>query len=465
MCYRQMIIKTHSPAGQKLSFVPCGRCEECRDSNRLQWQFRLRCELDYCRKLGWHIGFFTLTYDDEHLPHIPESCFRVAAPEQCPPCFSRHDVRTFIDNIRKRIHERYKVKSLRYLVASEFGKSTQRPHYHGIICFPSEVPPDEMFDLIKSQWKCGFVFPKDYLGGVDSHGYHHKPFIIDGDVQGAAQYASKYVCKDLDFFRYVDSYEFVDKDDPCYRHLKDCFPFHLQSRGIGSSYLAMLDLTDMLRVLREGESFVGVNRRVTIPLYVRNKILYNNRYEFFEPSYDGPDVHKDWIWNPGKNRFTYCKGNGTHCRSVIREPSDVYCEHYRELYAQKLEYYTEFFTQLQREDYWIARKLDRSFALRLSSAMSSVNPERMARYYLCYRGVEQKYWNFDDDARQFFQRYDLEPVVSDKLEPWFVDRFNEFEFFDKVIDEVCNQLRFAVAYNLEKRNRSRALSDYYSHLT
>ena len=59
--------------------------------------------------------------------------------------FSRTDVRTFIDNIRKRLFDLYHVTALRYMVCSEYGDHTKRPHYHGIVSFPPECDPKKVF--------------------------------------------------------------------------------------------------------------------------------------------------------------------------------------------------------------------------------------------------------------------------------------------------------------------------------
>lgn len=464
MCYRHMMIRTHLDSGQKVTFVPCGKCEECRDSNRMQWQFRLRTELDYCRKIGWHIGFFTLTYDDKHLPHLPDIAFKGAPPSERVPCFSRYDVKTFIGNIRKRLNERYGVSGLRYLVASEYGSHTQRPHYHGIICFPSTVSGESMHSLIKEQWKNGFVFPKDYRGGLDSHGYRHSPFLIDGDVEGAAQYAGKYVCKDLDFYRSISDYELVERDSDEWRIVKDCMPFHSQSQGIGRSYLASLDLSDMLKVLRRGESFIGKSKTVNIPLYIRNKILYNNKYQFVYVGSGALDVSNDWSWSFEKNKFVYTPKKGDYVRQVLREPSAVYLEHYREIFAQKHEYYEQLFSDMSKKDYWLNRKVEDKFAVSISTAMSHVDPSRLADYYLSYYGVNERYWQYSDPAIQYMVRY-MKFVPITQVEPWQVENSLLFDDYRQIIDYCCTQLHCCINLDLEKRKRSRLLKDYYSHRT
>ena len=146
MCIEFLKIRAKNKYAPQGYFVPCGKCEECRRSLNSQWFFRLRSELDWCRRNAWNIGFFTLTYDDTHVPRFPEEMIKndwlyKEKGELPPMCFRRKDVRDFIDNIRKRLHERYRIAGIRYMVCSEYGSDpnyTQRPHYHGLICFPSK---------------------------------------------------------------------------------------------------------------------------------------------------------------------------------------------------------------------------------------------------------------------------------------------------------------------------------------
>ena len=71
MCSHLMKIKSVRSNAPKYAYVPCGKCEECRRSQKSQWAFRLRCELDALWRKRWHIGFFTLTYSDECLQNCP----------------------------------------------------------------------------------------------------------------------------------------------------------------------------------------------------------------------------------------------------------------------------------------------------------------------------------------------------------------------------------------------------------
>lgn len=124
---------------------------------------------------------------------------------------------------------------MRYGIFSEFGDVTRRSHYHGLIMFPQEIPDEWMFEQIKRNWTDkGFVFPNDIRGGCDSHGYNHKPFICSGDTEGAANYAAKYACKDLAFYKSLG--DDVDIKNPWFKRFK---PFHIQSRSLGKCFCSI----------------------------------------------------------------------------------------------------------------------------------------------------------------------------------------------------------------------------------
>ena len=102
-------------------FVPCGHCDECRISQQNAWSWRLRAEIESLTKYGWRVGFFTLTYNDDYLPHFADDAFDVGFSEPVM-CFSRADVRLFVDDVRKALWREYgitKNERLRYIICSE----------------------------------------------------------------------------------------------------------------------------------------------------------------------------------------------------------------------------------------------------------------------------------------------------------------------------------------------------------
>lgn len=464
MCVRQTFVKSLSECGSGIAFVPCGRCEECRDSKKYQWQFRLRCELDFCKKQKWNIGFFTLTYDNANLPVICDAYYKdeTQVPETPIACFSRTDVRTFIDNIRKRLFDLYRVTALRYMVCSEYGDHTKRPHYHGIVSFPPECDPKKVFELVHSQWKKGHVFPRYFTGGVDSHGYNHKPFLITGDVEGAAVYGAKYVCKDLGFYASLRGHELVDKDDPLWKYAKDCLPFHCQSRSIGKSYLSNLSDADLLRLLREGESFVGVSKRIHLPLYIRNKILYTPKYQFVERSQcNMPSA--DWWYDFEADKWRFKKGEGTHFRQVTKEPTKFLLDNYEQIYSQKCEYYRQFFMDISRLDYWVNRGF-KCGSDRLVKELSRISDlDHFVNYFVAYYGVSKDKWFSSSPARQWLLRYvplsKLSSVNPSKRS--FV--FKDERLYDDIIGKVCTRLEYLQTADKDKRKRISYIQDIYKH--
>lgn len=467
MCVRLFKIKSKSDYAQKFAFVPCGVCEECRESLKNQWSFRLRTELEYCRQRKWNVGFFTLTYNDAHLPHIPYQAFYEQKLPQdvngnpvfpAVPCFSRYDVRTFIDNIRKRLNERYGLSGnsrIRYLIACEYGSHTKRPHMHGLVCFPCNVPPNEVFSLIKRNWHNGFVFPKDIRGGVDSHGYKHKPFLLQGDVAGAAVYASKYCCKDLDYYESIKGYD-LDK-----AAVKDCMPFHIQSRSIGLQYFQNKDAAGLLDALKNGESFKGSLKRLPLPLYIKKKILYTPHYTF-EPSKIG-----DWWYDFEFDKWRYKKGQGTHKRCVGQKALDFFKENLNEVFSQKVEYYRSLFVDMKSVDFWTTKKLSFDTSKRFASiaerleVSTGLTAERLAIGYMSYYGVPYERCKAVSPELFYLSRY-CPDMDLEKCPPLNETYYRNIRVY---IGFLIDCLRFVVTKDVDKRKRISRIIDKYKSLT
>lgn len=252
MCLRSVKVKSVSPYGVKRAFVPCGKCKDCRISYKSQWSLRLACELSARQEQGWYVCFCTLTYNDDNLPHVPNDLIKdLDSSLSSPSCFDRKHVRDFIVDIRRDLHEFYGVKGLVYMVCSEFGSHTRRPHYHCIFCVDPKCPPEIFYGYVKKYWKYGFVFPKDFRGGLDRKGHQHMPFLVKGTARFAGAYCAKYCCKDLDFDKSLArfSIDFKSKDWKRYQ----CF--HVQSKGLGYSYLVGKSLSELEDIFLHGIHF------------------------------------------------------------------------------------------------------------------------------------------------------------------------------------------------------------------
>jgi hypothetical protein len=119
--------------------VPCGKCYACLSRKRSEWAFRLQKE----QKYSTSSYFFTLTYDDEHIP-VNENGF---------PSVSKDDVQRFM----KRLRKMYAPNKIRYFITSEYGPTTFRPHYHGILFNAPVASVDGLYRDLEKSWRLGFV--------------------------------------------------------------------------------------------------------------------------------------------------------------------------------------------------------------------------------------------------------------------------------------------------------------------
>lgn len=127
-----------SPKGDFVT-VPCGKCYACLSRKRSEWAFRLQKEQRYSDSSY----FFTLTYDDEHIP-VNEKGF---------PSVSKDDIQRFM----KRLRKLYSPTKIRYFITSEYGPSTFRPHYHGLLFNAPVASVDRFYRDLEKAWGLGYV--------------------------------------------------------------------------------------------------------------------------------------------------------------------------------------------------------------------------------------------------------------------------------------------------------------------
>lgn len=137
--------------------VPCGHCEACVYSAAQEWRVRITEEFNSSQ----NAVFFTLTYNDECLPLSVGTSFdgeRVVVP-----CVSKRDIQLFLKRLREYYRQEFNYDGLRYYICSEYGPTTFRPHYHGILFnIPnfeprSEVSLHKVTETICDKWSNGFV--------------------------------------------------------------------------------------------------------------------------------------------------------------------------------------------------------------------------------------------------------------------------------------------------------------------
>ena len=148
--------------------VPCGKCEACKRANRSDWF--IRAVYEWKEHGCSNTFFYTLTYNNEHLPRF------------CGvPCFRKKDIQDFMKLLRVRL-DKLDIKC-KFLCTCEYGELRNRSHYHILIYLSKECNPYWLYRFIRDSWKNGFVMPGANVGLVNSY--------------AGIQYVTKYVTKDF----------------------------------------------------------------------------------------------------------------------------------------------------------------------------------------------------------------------------------------------------------------------------
>lgn len=172
--------------------IPCGKCAACLNSRNSSMAERIKFEARHHR----FTLFFTLTYDNEHLPifrpfqsldgfsqvrpigrvssrpnyfrYLPYCPYydEVTKTDSVPRLSISHytgdsadfgvccksDVINFIKRFRQKVFNYDKEITFKYYIASEYGPRTFRPHYHGLLFFDSQEFTTVVSDFIIGSW-------------------------------------------------------------------------------------------------------------------------------------------------------------------------------------------------------------------------------------------------------------------------------------------------------------------------
>lgn len=290
MCFRPLSIRANKCYDISLYTpdaytVPCGKCEECRNLHRSDWATRMQFEVHDLAKRGGHALMLLLSYNDENLPLFPYSGL------EDMPCFNKQHVLDFLNKLKVYAHRLYGKGSFKYMICSEYGEHTRRPHYHIIIMLEPCVDWFSFCLKVHEYWKHGFVFPKYDKNRKIFVDNSNKPVspLVQNPVAGG-RYCTKYVTKDLYFMGQPRLAEFLKGEyyqSLKRNHLYDekrvydyCLPFHLQSKSLGACILNYIDYSSngtIAATLNKGIlDFANPGKYLALPRYVVNKLLYKN---------------------------------------------------------------------------------------------------------------------------------------------------------------------------------------------
>lgn len=308
--------------------VPCYKCDECREQYRHEWLNRL-CFEYYANKGGCAV-FLTFTYNDEHLPHYTDDTYML--DNNTPfsvACFCREHILSFLQTLKRYYIKRFGYVPFKYFIASEYGHTTKRPHYHALFFLHDVLASDwqTFCEVCREIWSAsifvgssvtnieskhyGFMFPNlvgarlsngKVVGGqyLDNKGKDRSPLIRD--AAGGMLYCSKYVLKDLAYFTPAVNEYLANALPDKVSEFKRVLPKHWQSNKLGYSAL------DVVRSNVESAINTGIPnpltlKKVAIPSYVANKLLYYNVFNG-RFSDDGKKLYDRYLTDFGEKYLT-----------------------------------------------------------------------------------------------------------------------------------------------------------------
>lgn len=265
--------KVYNPSLHGWMYCSCDKCTACLNQKATILSNRVRAEIEQHK----YSVFFTLTYDNEHLPKyevfqdsnnviqykpierlvddsssdmlsmscplneyksyekiyiFDESTFVPTIENYENPyhfgVVSKKDIQNFLKRLRWRISKIPNItkdeSKIRYYISSEYGPTTYRPHYHGVIFFDSKKILDKIKSLIVMSWGSF-----ERLQG-ERNRFKFRPF-------ARPALTSDYIklC-DPNTAYYVASYVAGNAHLPEVLQLRETKPFHIQSKNpvIGS---------------------------------------------------------------------------------------------------------------------------------------------------------------------------------------------------------------------------------------
>lgn len=267
-------------------FVPCGNCEVCTSNLQNDWTIRAYFHWKYYQSLGGCTLFITNTYRQQDSPIYGKATVPIRwvynldkvsnkLSRYSFKCFNKDDIDTYINSIRKYFRRKYGIgknssdTSINYLVCCEYGsQGTHAPHYHILFFFPPmPASKSEIKEVCDRLWSKGF----SYYSLLSSGGaFVNSVFAI--------KYVAKYCCKDMDFYN-MPEIQLALQKEYTKKNLKRNLPRHWQSNGFGASMVNYISsLNDPLEALLSGVRMDMDMYRYNVPLYVRNKMLFDIIY-------------------------------------------------------------------------------------------------------------------------------------------------------------------------------------------
>lgn len=282
--------------------IPCGECPECQKIKKEEWYFRAYYEAKSTWDAGGYVYFDTLTYDNEHLPHINDYLDDKQKVSNMlnVSCFNVEHYRFFMMRLRRQLeYAGYDIRgNLKYFLTSEYGtdeRFTHRPHYHVLFFVKLDIDPLQFSKFVNNAWQMGRTDGIDWHPAtyVYNHVFSPKYNADTVHLQSVCNYVAKYVTKDNDFAKTVESrlnvvfdrlYGKDWRDDDATERLQDkykalrkqMFQFHRQSHGFGEDFLKYNDIDEVLKTgMISMPDKNNIVKHIPLPSYYSHKIFYD----------------------------------------------------------------------------------------------------------------------------------------------------------------------------------------------
>lgn len=175
-------------------YVPCRKCNSCRNIYTFQWAQRIKTEMLF-HEFNYHI---TLQFDDDHVPCLYKVGNKLVSKEingfddyiviKIPkttnqfnkdyyeqrtiyPYGRKREFQLFFKRLRKAVTKLDKDAKVRYVVALEYGPKTFRPHGHCILFSDSPIVHKAICKLVRESWKYGFAYVRRCSKDDKASGY------------------------------------------------------------------------------------------------------------------------------------------------------------------------------------------------------------------------------------------------------------------------------------------------------
>lgn len=397
--------------------VPCNCCPNCRATKQLSWVTRMYFEWQHTLKCGGASYYYTLTYNNEHLPK-----------KYGIPVFSKRDCQLFFKRLRRNLERKGYRTDFKYFLVSEYGSEKKRPHYHFILFYKQKLPIYLLEREIRHSW-CVENDWHQFMGNV-------KPGELGATVESikALNYVTKYVMKDMLYENAMQEisklYDFLecpifeeDVDEDKYKAKKDSDlkqfkQFYLPSHHLGECILTEMETRkssiEASRLIMPDTNIDGQYVDVPVPMYIKRKLYYNESCPI------KGKIYRNGKWTYSTTYVLNDKGIKAKVNTLDRTIEEQ---------SQKYYSYLSYFDT--PETFQLLGCSVHDASLQVMTLLNGRSFSDLAVYNLVYRG---RYDSGLTDYKTDYARF-LDPLPINELRAkhTMYNSREEFEGFDEVL--------------------------------